>query len=67
MYNSENQGNHFSFYFEEVATIRRYGQFEPEGYQNALAVLTYGLCLRFLKVFSCSFSSKKHGLRVVYL
>lgn len=67
MYDSENQDNHFSFYFEEVATTRRHREFEPEWYQNAIAVLTYGLHLRFLKVFSCSFSSKKHGLRVVCL
>lgn len=54
-----------SFYFEELVTNGRHGQFESKGHKNAIAVLTYGLCLRFCSF--CSLSSKRHGLRVIYM
>lgn len=55
MYNSENQEEIPS---EEVAVIRRHN-FSQRGFKTAVAVLSYGLCLRFLEAISCSFSSIK--------
>lgn len=41
------------------------GQCEPDGYQNATAILNYCVHLRFVRPYFYSFTSKKHELRVI--